>query len=99
MSAACEAGAEPALEVRGAGRRGRHRHAHSRTAAAGPGGRRMRVKPRSRIVVASAIAVLAFPPRAHADPDDYVHLPAVEYGEREIELRFGTASPTDDGQE
>ena len=50
-------------------------------------------------VVLSALAVIAFAPLAHADPDDYVHVPAVEYGEREIELRFGTASPTDDPRE
>ena len=29
---------------------------------------------------------------AHAGPDDYVVMPTVEYGEREIELRIGTAS-------
>ena len=35
-------------------------------------------------------------PHAHADPDDYVATPAVEYGEREVELRMGTSSPTDE---
>ena len=35
-------------------------------------------------------------PAAQAAPDDYVATPGVEYGEREIELRFGTASPTSD---
>jgi hypothetical protein len=29
---------------------------------------------------------------AHADPDEYVATPAVEYGERELELRYGTAT-------
>ena len=29
---------------------------------------------------------------AWADPDDYVSTPAVEYGERELELRYGTAT-------
>lgn len=48
------------------------------------------------IVALSAVAFFASAPLAHADPDDYVHVPAVEYGEREIELRYGTASPTDD---
>lgn len=38
------------------------------------------------------LAGLALPVLAHADPDDYVAVPAVEYGEREIELRFGAAS-------
>jgi hypothetical protein len=44
---------------------------------------------------AVAIAFVACAPLAHADPDDYVHVPTVEYGEREIELRLGSASPTD----
>ena len=35
--------------------------------------------------------LLAAASAAHAGPDDYVATPAVEYGEREIELRFGTA--------
>jgi hypothetical protein len=52
-----------------------------------------------RFAAASAFALVASAPLAHADPDDYVHVPAVEYGEREIELRFGTASPTDDRRE
>jgi hypothetical protein len=45
-------------------------------------------------VVAIAAALCA--QSAHADPDDYVATPAVEYGEREIELRFGTASKSGD---
>ena len=51
------------------------------------------------LAVASTFALLASAPRARADPDDYVHVPAVEYGEREIEQRLGTASPTDDRRE
>ncbi len=43
-----------------------------------------------------AIAAALFARLAHADPDDYVATPAVEYGEREIELRFGTASKSGD---
>lgn len=42
-----------------------------------------------------SLAVLAFAGVAHAAPDDYVATPAVEYGEREIELRVGAATPTD----
>jgi hypothetical protein len=50
----------------------------------------------SRAVAAPALAAaLAFCGIAHADPDDYVATPGVEYGEREIELRLGTAAPTD----
>jgi len=37
-----------------------------------------------------AFAALACAANAHADPDDYVHLPAVEYGEREIDFKFGS---------
>ena len=45
--------------------------------------------------VAVTVAAL-LPSVAMAGPDDYVATPGVEYGEREIELRFGTASPTSD---
>jgi hypothetical protein len=44
----------------------------------------------------AALAALVCSTLAHAGPDDYVAMPAVEYGEREIELRFGTASGVDD---
>ena len=47
-----------------------------------------------------AAALASVPALVHAaDPDEYVVMPGVEYGEREIELRFGTASPTDDRRE
>jgi hypothetical protein len=39
-----------------------------------------------------AFALVALPRLASADPDQYVHLPGVEYGEKEIEFRFGTQS-------
>ena len=41
------------------------------------------------------LTLLLLAPTAHADPDDYVATPAVEYGEREIELRLGTATATE----
>ncbi len=37
-----------------------------------------------------AAAALALPALAHADPDEYVNVPTVEYGEREIDLKYGT---------
>jgi len=37
-----------------------------------------------------AAAALALPVLAHADPDEYVQVPAVEYGEREIDFKSGT---------
>jgi len=40
----------------------------------------------------AALAALACSTLAYAGPDDYVLTPTVEYGEREIELRIGTAS-------
>ena len=39
------------------------------------------------------LTLVSFASTTHADPDDYVATPAVEYGEREIELRSGTATP------
>jgi hypothetical protein len=50
----------------------------------------------SRLALLAAINMLSFAPLAHAGPDDYVAVPGVEYGEREIELRLGTASATDE---
>jgi hypothetical protein len=44
----------------------------------------------------TALAALAFAPITRADPDDYVLLPGVEYGEREIELRLGTAKNSEE---
>jgi hypothetical protein len=41
------------------------------------------------------LAMLALPAFAHAGPDDYVVVPSVEFGEREIELRIGTATGQD----
>jgi hypothetical protein len=43
----------------------------------------------------AALAALACATLARADPDDYVLTPTVEYGEREIELRIGTATGDD----
>jgi hypothetical protein len=45
----------------------------------------MRFSP--RLLAAAALALPAF---AHADPDEYVQVPTVEYGEREIDLKYGT---------
>lgn len=39
----------------------------------------------------AAAAALALPLVSFADPDEYVHLPNVEYGEREIDIKYGTA--------
>jgi hypothetical protein len=50
----------------------------------------------TRPAASLALLTLVFlAPVAHADPDDYVATPAVEYGEREIELRLGSASATE----
>jgi hypothetical protein len=37
-----------------------------------------------------AAVALALPAISYADPDEYVQVPAVEYGEREIDLKYGT---------
>jgi hypothetical protein len=44
------------------------------------------------LACAALLATVAAVPIAHAGPDDYVATPGVEYGEREIELRFGTTT-------
>ena len=51
---------------------------------------------RKALALLVAVHMLASAPLAHADPDDYVAVPAVEYGEREIELRIGSASATEE---
>jgi hypothetical protein len=47
---------------------------------------------KARAAMASLLIAATYGAAAHADPDDYVSVPAVEYGERELELRFGTAT-------
>ena len=47
-----------------------------------------------------AAACLLLPALAHAGPSDYVYLPSVEYGERELDMKYGTAKlPDDAGRE
>jgi hypothetical protein len=36
---------------------------------------------------------IAFPFAAHANPADYIYMPAVEYGEREIDFKAGANTP------
>ena len=47
---------------------------------------------KARATIVALLIAAAHGPVARADPDDYVSTPGVEYGEREVELRFGTAS-------
>jgi hypothetical protein len=54
---------------------------------------------RASLWVALAAATAAFVTAAHAGPDDYVHTPAVEYGERELELRLGTATKSGEARQ
>ena len=42
-----------------------------------------------------AAAALGLPALAHAGPADYVRVPAVEYGEREIDFKYGTEKMKD----
>ena len=44
-----------------------------------------------------AAVALALPAIAHADPDEYVNTPLVEYGEREIDMKYGTRYFDDPG--
>ena len=47
---------------------------------------------KARATIVALLIAAAHGPVARADPDDYVSTPGVEYGEREVELCFGTAS-------
>jgi len=42
-----------------------------------------------------AAAALGLPFACHADPDEYVNTPSVEYGEREFDFKYGTARVND----
>ncbi len=44
----------------------------------------------------AAVSAIGFAPISRADPDDYVAVPGVEYGEREVELRLGTSKKSDE---
>lgn len=46
-----------------------------------------------------AAAALLSPLHAHAGPSDYVYTPAVEYGEKEIDFKTGSARKGDDPRE
>ena len=51
-----------------------------------------------KILPLVAAATLALPIVARAiEPNDYVHTPSVEYGEREIDFKYGTDKFKDDG--
>jgi hypothetical protein len=50
------------------------------------------MKKKIRLFAAAALGLPAF---ALAGPSDYVRTPAVEYGEREIDLKYGTAKMKD----
>ena len=54
----------------------------------------------SRLVRLLGAVALGLPVVAHAGPSDYVYEPAVEYGEREIDFKTGTAKlRNDEGRE
>jgi hypothetical protein len=51
-------------------------------------------------IVAVAAAILSLPVAlAHAGPADYVFMPSVTYGEREIDFKFGTAKKPGEDRE
>ena len=54
------------------------------------------MKSYARLMVAG---VLLSPLYAHSEPADYVYTPAVEYGEKEIDFKAGTARNGDDPRE
>ena len=54
----------------------------------------------SRLVRLLGAVALGLPVVAHAGPSDYIYEPAVEYGEREIDFKTGTAKlRNDEGRE
>lgn len=42
------------------------------------------------LLLSAPLSVIIFSPDVFANPADYVYTPAVEYGEREIDIKFGT---------
>ncbi len=54
------------------------------------------MKPYAPLLIAGA---LLSPPYAYSGPSDYIYTPAVEYGEKEIDLKGGTARKGDDPSE
>jgi hypothetical protein len=48
-----------------------------------------------KIITPFLFAACAIPTLVHADPADYVKTPAIEYGERELETKFGTSKLAD----
>jgi hypothetical protein len=54
------------------------------------------MKPHAPLLLAGA---LLGPLNAHAEPADYVYTPAVEYGEKEIDFKAGSARKGDDPRE
>lgn len=55
------------------------------------------MRPRAAAFVV-ALALVAASRLAAADPADYVSTPAVEFGERELEFRYGSASGPGDSR-
>src|SRR5436190_11030932 len=49
---------------------------------------------RSALRLLGALA-LGLPVIAFADPDEYIHTPNIEYGEREIDMKYGTEKAKD----
>lgn len=43
--------------------------------------------------VTAWLAAIAVSSAARANPADYIYLPAVEYGEREVDVKYGTSTP------
>jgi hypothetical protein len=97
MSAADEARAGPGPGRIGAIRARGRRHALLQRVPPARAGRATSTVARLRPML--MLVALAVPALAHAGPDDYVAVPTVEYGEREIELRIGTASGRDGPRE
>lgn len=46
------------------------------------------------ILRALLFSAFCFAGEARANPADYIYMPTVEYGEREIDVKYGAASPT-----
>ena len=62
-------------------------------------GERKRVPQRDRSLISarwSMVALVLAARTASADPNDYVFMPAVDYGERELDFKYGVAGKKDE---
>ncbi len=55
--------------------------------------RKLAAQAPARSLAFCAVAALLVAPPARANPADYIYMPTVEYGERELDVKYGTSTP------